>query len=223
MHGAQAWCGLGASWCCVVRVWCESGASGASWCDQMLPCPRQGQGRKVDAPDLRSCVRWCCQEEIWCARKQSWCARMRVGAWDDALPAPRAGQESFGAPGEERARQMLPGREFGAPGSKVGAPEFCVWCASPIAALPAPRAGQGPFLHDPCSKLGGGKHATFLSWLFGTAITLSPWLPHVPDSALHKGRAEFASLGSKAPFCALPLEWAGQSCLPWLGHLMLPS
>ncbi|QHO53233.1 uncharacterized protein DS421_2g46070 [Arachis hypogaea] len=184
----------------VVRVWCESGTSLVR---QRLPCPRQGQGRNGLVRQGRGVRALVLPEEIWCARKQSWCARMRIGAWDAALPAPRAGQESFGAPGEERARQMLPGREFGAPGSKVGAPEFCVWCASPIAALPAPRAGQGPFLHGPCSKLGGGKHATFLSWLLGTAITLSPWLPH------------------GARFC--PPQGQGRVCFSWLQGTILCS
>ncbi len=83
---------------------------------------------------------------------------------DAALPAPRAGQERFGAPGKKRARQMLPGRDFGAPGSKVGAPDFKIGAPSSIAALPAPRAGQGPSF---TSRVRSWESANTLFYFFG--------------------------------------------------------
>ncbi|QHO53226.1 uncharacterized protein DS421_2g46010 [Arachis hypogaea] len=75
--------------CELVRPWC---ACGTSLVRQKLPYPRQGQGGKADALECEAGVRWCYQKELWCARKS-------IGAWDAALPAPRAGQERFGAPG----------------------------------------------------------------------------------------------------------------------------
>ena len=81
------------------------------------------------------------------------------GMKNAALPAPRAGQDRFGAAREERARQDrakegvgAPGSNFGAPGSKVGAP---------FKFLPCPRQGQG---NDP----------SFMSWVRSWELANTP-------------------------------------------------
>ncbi|QHO16160.1 uncharacterized protein DS421_10g301280 [Arachis hypogaea] len=191
MLGASNWCGHGACGASLVRVWHEFGAPEAA-----LPAPRAGQERFGAPGTRRACV--------GAARGGNWCARRKIGApgkENVALPTPRAKQERFGAPGNVGAHDWCC---QGTLVHTVGAPEFCVWCASPIAALPAPRAGQGPFLHGPCSKLGRGKHATFF---------LASW--HVPDSALHKGRAEFAFSWSQGTILCSALV-VGRAELPIL-------
>ncbi|QHO53804.1 uncharacterized protein DS421_2g51190 [Arachis hypogaea] len=141
MLGASNWCVLVQPCASLVRPWC---------------CPARAKGRagKVDAPALRSA-------RVGAARGGNWCARRKIGApgaQNAALPAPRAGQERFGAPGTGV-------RALGAARGGNWCAKFVAWCAKflchPNAALPAPRAGQCPFLHVPSSNHGGGKHATF--------------------------------------------------------------
>ncbi|QHO42336.1 uncharacterized protein DS421_5g153280 [Arachis hypogaea] len=221
-------------------VRCGAGVvqAGAALVREMLPCPRQGQGRKS------WCARTChgaARIKNWCARLRNWCARNFPWCMG-CCPALAEGRaEKYGAARIElRCTLVLPGENWCAR-FVCGAPDLCT---NPNAALPSRRAGQCFHFAVPCSKHGCGtrsidffgflaRHSTLVPCFFlgpcsilvacmGDIFPLNFFLGE-PDTALVEGRARFSSSWFQGTLLCSALV-VGRAELPSLvGSFMLLS